>query len=96
MLNKHQKKISEEDQAESLIRTSVTNVINRQEVRTYKKLGSEKSVETESIHTILRGEKSIRGIKEGMGWRFYATDHPTLELQESARVSRTVPDSRRH
>jgi len=38
--------------------------------------------EEEIILTIQREEESIRKFKERMGWRFYATNHPTLELSE--------------
>ena len=38
--------------------------------------------EEEIVLTIQREEESIRKFKERMGWRFYATNHPTLELSE--------------
>jgi transposase len=81
-------KILERYRVEGLIKTCVTIAINEQDVRAYKNRGAETRAEAEIVLTIQRDEESIRNLKERMGWRFYATNHPTLELNETVLAYR--------
>ena len=72
-------KTLERYQVESLIKTSVTITLNKQDVRVYKTRVAETRAKAEIVFTIQRDEEPIRSLKERMGWRFYATNHPTLE-----------------
>lgn len=75
-------KILERDRVEGLIKTCVAITSSQQEIREYKNRTGMTRTEEEIVLTIQREEESIRKFKERMGWRFYATNHPTLELSE--------------
>ena len=75
-------KILERHRVEGLIKTCVAITNSQQEVREYKNRTGVTRTEEEIVLTIQREEESIRKFKERMGWRFYATNHPTLELSE--------------
>ena len=71
-----------------LLTATVTTKTTRRKVRGYKDRPARTRSETEAVLTVQRDERAIREVKERMGWRIYATNHPNLRLSEAVLAYR--------
>ncbi len=62
-----------------LVVTITTKTVER-EVRRYKDRPARTKTEIKITISIRRDNKAIKAVKEQMGWRIYATNHPSLSL----------------
>lgn len=71
-----------------LLTATVTTKTTRRQVRGYKDRPARTRSETEAVLTVQRDERAITEVKERMGWRIYATNHPDLRLSEAVLAYR--------
>jgi len=63
-----------------MLAVEVTTTKRRLKVRAYKDRPATVRSETEIALKVARDEETIKGVKERLGWRVYATNHPSLPL----------------
>jgi transposase len=73
---------------DGLLSVLVTTKTSRRKVRKYKNRPECSRTKTTILVTVERDETAIKDVKDRMGWRVYATNHPDLSLAEAVLAYR--------
>ena len=75
-------------EVEGMVSALVTTKVTRRTVRVYKDRPEQKRSTTTVLLAVERQETAIKEVKERMGWRVYATNHPDFSLSEAVLAYR--------
>lgn len=73
---------------EGLLSVIVTTKTSKRKVRSYKNRPARTRSKTTILVTVKRDETAIKEVKDRLGWRVYATNHPDLSLAEAVLAYR--------
>jgi transposase len=75
-------------QVQDLVSATVTTKVTRRKVRGYKERPEQTRSKTTVLIAVERHETAIKEVKDRMGWRVYATNHPDFSLSEAVLAYR--------
>lgn len=73
-------RILERHRVKDLLAVKITTKTIGREVRRYQDRPARTQTESQSAISVRRDSQAIKAVKEQMGWRVYATNHPSLSL----------------